>query len=178
MFYSKTKLSLSKKLVTPCAPPTVPTPIKRTPKGVRLIGVWLCKQLMDLRISVYFHQIVLIRFRIKWYIFSLPITACFHYDTDSCIDVSSTITAKKSRKITFSADKIHYNFIQRLQICKIPKGRNGTIQNSKKHLLLYSTQFCCFIERLQAIGRSYTRVKAVLQVLWNCIISMHYFDKK
>ena len=31
---------------------------------------------MDLRISVYFHQIVPIQFKIKWYIFSMSITVC------------------------------------------------------------------------------------------------------
>ena len=52
---------------------------------------------MNLRISVYFHQIVPIRSRIKWYIFSMSITACFHYNTDSWVDVTSVIF--KSKKV-------------------------------------------------------------------------------
>ena len=35
-----------------------------------LQGVLMYKRAVDFRISVYFHQIVLIRFKIKWYIFS------------------------------------------------------------------------------------------------------------
>ena len=42
-----------------------------------------------LRFSVYFHQIVPIRFRLEGYIFSMSITACFHYNTDSWVDVIS-----------------------------------------------------------------------------------------
>ena len=38
---------------------------------------------MDLRISVYFHQIVPIRFKIKWYIFSVSITACIRSNFNS-----------------------------------------------------------------------------------------------
>ena len=53
---------------------------------------------MNLRISVYFHQIVPIRSRIKWYIFSMSITACFHYNTDSWVDVTS---------VTFKSKKVH-----------------------------------------------------------------------
>ena len=56
------------------------------------------KWAMNLRISVYFHQIVPIRFRIKWYIFSMSITACFHYNTDSWVDVTS---------VTFKSKKVH-----------------------------------------------------------------------
>ena len=43
---------------------------------------------MDLRISAYFHQIVPIRFKIKWYIFSMSIIACIHCNTDSRFDVT------------------------------------------------------------------------------------------
>ena len=54
---------------------------------------------MDLRISVYFHQIVPIRFRLEGYIFSMSITACFHYNTDSCwVDVTS---------VNFNSKKVH-----------------------------------------------------------------------
>ena len=49
------------------------------------------KRAMDLRISVYFHQIVPIRFRIKY------ITTCFHYNTDSWVDVTSVYF--KSKKV-------------------------------------------------------------------------------
>ena len=52
---------------------------------------------MNLRISVYFHQIVPIRSRIKWYIFSMSITACFHHNTDSLVDV--TYVTFKSKKV-------------------------------------------------------------------------------
>ena len=46
---------------------------------------------MDLRISVYFHQIV--------HIFSLSITACFHYNTDFWVDVTSVnFNSKKATK--------------------------------------------------------------------------------
>ena len=47
------------------------------------------KRAMDLRISVYFHQIVPIRFRLEGYIFSMSITVCFHYNTDSWFNVTS-----------------------------------------------------------------------------------------
>ena len=64
-----------------------------------------------LRIFVYLHQIVSSRYRIKWYIFSISLTACFYYDyTDSWVDVN--LTAKNYTKINFSADKIYYNFSQ------------------------------------------------------------------
>ena len=53
---------------------------------------------MDLRISVHFHQIVPIRFITKWYIFSMSITACFHYKTDFWVDVTS---------VKFNSKKIH-----------------------------------------------------------------------
>ena len=53
---------------------------------------------MDLRISVYFHQIVPIRFQIKWYIFSMSITACIHSNTDSWFDVTS---------VNFNNQKVH-----------------------------------------------------------------------
>ena len=39
--------------------------------------------------SVYFHQIVPIRFKIKWYIFSMSITAFIHSNTDSWFDFTS-----------------------------------------------------------------------------------------
>ena len=54
---------------------------------------------MDLRISVYFHQIIPIRFRLERGIFSIPITACFHdYNTDSLVDVTS---------VNFNSKKVH-----------------------------------------------------------------------
>ena len=41
----------------------------------------------------------------------MSITACFHYNTDSWVDVTSfNFNSKKSTKITFSADKIYYKF--------------------------------------------------------------------
>ena len=43
---------------------------------------------MDLRTSVYFHEIVPIRFKINIY-FSMCITACIHSNTDSWFDVTS-----------------------------------------------------------------------------------------
>ena len=52
---------------------------------------------MDLRISVYFHSIEPVRLRIKWYIFCMFITACFHYNTDSWVDVSK----KSPRRYNF-----------------------------------------------------------------------------
>ena len=64
---------------------------------------------MDLRISVYFQQIVPIRFGLEGYIFSMSITACFHYNTDSWVDVTC---------VNFNSKKIHevevfdYNFSQ------------------------------------------------------------------
>ena len=63
-----------------------------------LQGVLMYKRAMDLRISVYFHQIVPIRFRIKRYIFSISITECFNYNTDSCVDVAS---------VNFNSKKVH-----------------------------------------------------------------------
>ena len=56
------------------------------------------KRAMDLRISVYFHQIVPIQFRLEGYIFSMSITACFHYNADSLDDVTS---------VTFNSKKVH-----------------------------------------------------------------------
>ena len=55
---------------------------------------------MDLRISVYFHQIVPIRFKIKWYIFSMSKTACIHCNTDSWFDVTSV-------NFNFNSQKVH-----------------------------------------------------------------------
>ena len=55
---------------------------------------------MDLRISVYFHQIVPIRFQIKWYIFSMSITSCIHCNTDSWFDVTSV-------NFNFNSQKVH-----------------------------------------------------------------------
>ena len=53
------------------------------------------------------------RFRMKWDIFSISITVCFHYITDSWLtSLSLILTAKTSTKITFLADKIYYNFSQ------------------------------------------------------------------
>ena len=53
------------------------------------------------------------RFRMKWDIFSISITVCFHYITDSWLtSLSLILTAKKSTKITFLADKIYYNVSQ------------------------------------------------------------------
>ena len=66
---------------------------------------------MDLRISVYFHSIEPVRLRIKWYIFCMFITACFHYNTDSWVDVSKKSQQKKS-KIQFSADKIYFSSLK------------------------------------------------------------------
>ena len=41
----------------------------------------------------------------------MSITACFHCNTDSWeTSLPLTLRAKKSTKITFSADKIYYNF--------------------------------------------------------------------
>ena len=40
---------------------------------------WIFKRVMDP-----------IRFKTKWYIFSMSITACFHYKTDSWVDVYKT----------------------------------------------------------------------------------------
>ena len=45
-----------------------------------------------------FHQIVPIRFRLEGYIFSMSITACFHYNTDSWVDVTS---------VNFNSEKVH-----------------------------------------------------------------------
>ena len=47
------------------------------------------KRAKYLRIYAHFHQIMPIRFRIKWYIFSMFTTACFHYYTNSWVDVDS-----------------------------------------------------------------------------------------
>ena len=43
------------------------------------------KHAISLRISVYFHRIVPIRFRIKRDIFSMSITVCFHNDVTGMI---------------------------------------------------------------------------------------------
>ena len=43
---------------------------------------------MDLIVSVNFQQIVPIRFKIKWYIFSMSITACIHGNTYSWFDLT------------------------------------------------------------------------------------------
>ena len=53
---------------------------------------------MVLRISVYFHQIVPIRFRLEGYIFGMSTTVCFHYNTDSWVDVTS---------VNFNSKKVH-----------------------------------------------------------------------
>ena len=53
---------------------------------------------MDFRISVYFHQIVPIWFRLEVYIFSLSITTCFHYNTHSWVNVTS---------VNFNSKKVH-----------------------------------------------------------------------
>ena len=91
------------------------------------------KQFMDLRISGHFHQIVPIRFRTKWYIFSMSITACFHYKTDSLVDVTPVkFNSKKSpRRWKFRPTRyitISLRSIQRFQICKIPNGETGTFK--------------------------------------------------
>ena len=87
---------------------------------------------MNLRISVYFHQIVPIRSRIKWYIFSMSITACFHHNTDSLVtSLTLPLRAKKSTKIKCSTTRYITMFvgsIQRLQICKISKHELGTLR--------------------------------------------------
>ena len=71
------------------------------------------KRAKYLRNYVHFHQIMPIRFRIKWYIFSMFITACFHYNTNSWVDLDSVeFNSKKYSKITFFANKIYYNFIR------------------------------------------------------------------
>ena len=52
------------------------------------------------------------------------------------MSLPSTLTAKKSMKMKFSADKIYYNFfrrIQRLQICKIPTDVIGTLSNKNSN---------------------------------------------
>ena len=46
----------------------------------------------------YFHQIVPIRFKIKWYIFSMSITVCIQGNTDSWFDVTS---------VNFNSQKVH-----------------------------------------------------------------------
>ena len=75
------------------------TEMTSTQESVSLLqDVLMYKQAMNLRISVYFHQIVPIRFRIKWYIFSMSKIACFHYNTDSWVDVTS---------ITFKSKYVH-----------------------------------------------------------------------
>ena len=57
---------------------------------------------MDLKISVYFHQIVPIWFTIKWYMFIMCITACIHSTTDSWLDVTS---------VNFNSQKVHEDII-------------------------------------------------------------------
>ena len=63
----------------------------------------------------------------------MSITVCFRYkQIPTVTSLQPTSTVKKSAKITFSSDKIYYNFsprsIQRLQIyCKIPKREKGTL---------------------------------------------------
>ena len=56
--------------------------------------------------------------------------------------VQSTLTAKTPAKIKVSADKIHYNFCQKhlkiIQICKIPKGRIGTLTDETLRMCSYA----------------------------------------
>ena len=96
------------------------------------ICLLLYKRVMYLRISVYFHQIVPIWFRLEGYNFSMSITACFHYNTYSWVDVTSVnFNSKKSpRRWRFRPTSYIIIFprrIQRLQIYKIPTGLTGTL---------------------------------------------------
>ena len=61
---------------------------------------------MDLRISGVFHQIVPIRFKIKWYMFSMSITTYIHCNTDSWFDVTS---------VNFNSPKVHEDKIFKRQ---------------------------------------------------------------
>ena len=75
------------------------TEMTSTQESVSLLqDVLMYKRAMNLRISVHFHQMVTIRLRIKWYIFSMWKTECFHYNTDSWVDVTS---------ITFKSKYVH-----------------------------------------------------------------------
>ena len=68
---------------------------------------------MDLRISVLLFSSSNGTYSLQNQVifFSMCITACFPYNTDSCVEVTSVnFDSKKSTKITFSADKIYYNF--------------------------------------------------------------------
>ena len=96
---------------------------------------------MDLWISVHFHQIVPIRFRTKWYIFSMSITACFHHKTDSWVDVTSVkFNSKKSpRKWKFRPTRyitISLRSIQRFQIYKIPNGETGPLKSGIRNYVI------------------------------------------
>ena len=76
---------------------------------------------MDLRISVYFHQIVPIRFKIKWYIFSMFITACIHCNTESWFDVTSD---------HFNSQKVHeYKIFERQDILQLISAEGSNIIN-------------------------------------------------
>ena len=98
---------------------------------------------MDLRISVYFHQIVPIWFKIKWYIYSMSITACIHCNTDSWFDVTS---------VNFNSQNVHeeknfewqdiLQFLSQgskyyIYICKIPNHDIATL--NKRALFVLST---------------------------------------
>ena len=63
---------------------------------------------MDLRISVYSHQIVPIRFKIKWYVFSTSITAKIHRNTDSWFDVTSVSQKVHEDKIFKQQDILQF----------------------------------------------------------------------
>ena len=89
-----------------------------------LQGVLIYKHTINLSISVQFRQIVPIRFRNKWYIFSISITACFHNNTDFWVDVTSVnFNSKKVRedKLFGRQDILQFFsgvYIQRLQFTK------------------------------------------------------------
>ena len=75
--------------------------------------VWV----MNPRISVYFHQIVPVRLRIKWYIFSMSILRVFTTtQIPGLTSLPLSLRAKKSTKIKCSTDKIYYNFIKYITI--------------------------------------------------------------
>ena len=75
----------------------------------KLHGVLIYKWAVDLRISVYFHQIIFNRFKIKWYIFSMSIITCIHNNTDSQVDVTS---------VNFNSQKIYEdNIFERQNVC-------------------------------------------------------------
>ena len=80
-----------------------------------------------------------IQFRIK---FQMSTTHdCFHYIGQipgMMPPPLPTLTARKSMKIKFLANKVYHNFsqdIQRLQICKIPKLRMGTLMTLIEHVI-------------------------------------------